>query len=95
MRNNRRNHTKPLEPCITIRAEDNNNDPERMIRRFRKMVKTEGIIEEVRNRRYFKPDSEKRREQKEERQRLINKVNRRRTELLKPEIDIKRGGHKQ
>jgi ribosomal protein S21 len=79
---NRRN--KVIEPCVTVRAEDNNGDPEKMIRRFRKMVKMEGIIEECRERRYFKAPSEKRREQKEERQRLINKVNRRRTELLKP-----------
>ena len=69
---------------MVVRAQDNNGDPERMIRRFRKLVKAEGIIEELRNRRYFKPPSEKRREQKEERQRLINKVNRRREELLKP-----------
>jgi len=79
---NRRN--KVIEPCVTVRAEDNNGDPERMIRRFRKLVKTEGIIEECRERQYFKAPSEKRREQKEERQRLINKVNRRRDELLKP-----------
>jgi hypothetical protein len=38
MRNNRRNNNKPLEPCVTVRAEDNHGDPERMIRRFRKMV---------------------------------------------------------
>jgi len=48
------------------------------------MVKNEGIIEECRSRRYFTSQSEKRREQKQERQRLINKVNKRRTELLKP-----------
>jgi len=80
----RRRKNKPLEPCVTVYAEDNNNDADRMIRRFRKLVKMEGIIEEQRNRRYFKAPSEKRREQKEERQRLINKVNRRRDELLKP-----------
>jgi len=79
---NRRN--KIIEPCVIVRAEHNNDDPERMIRRFRKLVKAEGIIEEQRLRRYFKSPSEKRREQKQEKQRLINKVNRRRTELLKP-----------
>ena len=79
---NRRNKT--IEPCVTVRAEDNNGDPDKMIRRFRKLVKMEGIMEECRERQYFKAPSEKRREQKEEKQRLINKVNRRRTELLKP-----------
>tara|TARA_R110002110_G_scaffold63158_18_gene175817 strand:- start:1509 stop:1781 length:273 start_codon:yes stop_codon:yes gene_type:complete len=80
----RKRRDKVLEPGIIVRAEDNNGDPDRMIRRFRKMVKMEGLIDELRERRYFKAPSEKRREQKEERQRLINKVNRRRTELLKP-----------
>jgi len=80
----RKRRNKELNPCVTVRAEDNHGDVDKMIRRFRKMVKMEGIIEEQRNRRYFKAPSEKRREQKEERQRLINKVNRRRTELLKP-----------
>ena len=80
----RKRRDKVLEPGIIVRAEDNNGDPDRMIRRFRKMVKMEGLIDEPRERRYFKAPSEKRREQKEERQRLINKVNRRRTELLKP-----------
>ena len=79
-----RRRNRELNPCITVRAQDNNGDPERMIRRFRKMVKAEGIIDEVRSRRYFKSPSELRREQKQERQRLINKVNRRRDELLKP-----------
>jgi ribosomal protein S21 len=89
-RNMRKKRNKTLEPCVIVRAEDNNSDPERMIRRFRKLVKSEGIIEEQRNRRYFKSPSEKRREQKEEKQRLINKVNRRRTELLKPRDRYKR-----
>ena len=80
----RQRKNKKLNPCITVHAEDHQYDADRMVRRFRKLVKSEGIIEEQRNRRYFKSDSEKRREQKEERQRLINKVNRRRTELLKP-----------
>jgi len=80
----RRRKNKNINPCVTVYAEDNNGDPERMIRRFRKMVKAEGIVEEVRNRRYFKAPSEKRREEKQERKRLINKVNRRRDELLKP-----------
>jgi ribosomal protein S21 len=80
----RRRKNNRIEPCVTVRAEDNNGDPERMIRRFRKMVKMDGIIDEVRSRRYFKAPSEKRREEKQERQRLINKVNKRRDELLKP-----------
>jgi len=48
------------------------------------MVKNEGIVEECRNRQHFQSESEKRREKKEDRQRLIDKVNRKREELLKP-----------
>lgn len=84
MRNNRRDFSKPLEPCVTVRAEDHHNDPERMIRRFRKMIKAAGLLEEMRERSYFKPPSERRREKKEQKQRLIDKVNRQREELLKP-----------
>ena len=84
MKRNNKKYNQPLSPCVTVTAEDNRNDPERMIRRFRKLVKNEGIIEDCRSRRYFKSPSEKRREKKEDRQRLIEKVNRRREELLKP-----------
>jgi len=55
-----------------------------MIRRFRKLVKNEGIMQEIYDRRYYTSPSEVRREEKRQRQRLINKVNRRREELFKP-----------
>jgi ribosomal protein S21 len=84
MRRNNKRHDKPLSPCVTVTAADNKDDPDRMIRRFRKLVKNEGIIEECRHRRHFRSQSEKRREQKEDKQRLIDKVNKRRDELLKP-----------
>ena len=82
----RRNNKKqqPLEPCVTVRAEHHRDDPERMIRKFRKLVKNEGIVEECRYRKHFTSPSQKRRQRKEDRQRLIDKVNKRRDELLKP-----------
>ena len=83
MRKNKRNK-QLIEPCVTVRAEDHRGDPERMIRKFRKLVKNEGIIEECRSRSYFVSESEIRRQRKEDKQRLIDKVNRRRDELLKP-----------
>jgi ribosomal protein S21 len=43
--NNRRQ--RPLEPCVTVHAEECNGDPEKMVRRFTKKVKREGIIEEA------------------------------------------------
>jgi len=63
-----RRKNKEFNTCITVRAEDNNNDPERMIRRFRKLVKNEGIMQEIYDRRYYTSPSEVRREEKRQRQ---------------------------
>jgi ribosomal protein S21 len=84
MRKNTRTTHKILDTCITVRAEDNYDNPERMIRKFRKLVKNAGIMEELRERSYHKPKSEHRRERKRDKQRLIDKVNRIREELFKP-----------
>jgi ribosomal protein S21 len=80
--NNRRQ--RPLEPCVAVHAEECNGDPEKMVRRFTKKVKREGIIEECRDRRHFKAPSETNRERKEAKKRIITQVNRRRNELLTP-----------
>ncbi len=61
-----------------------NGDAEVLVKRFNRKVKNSGILEECRNRRYFKSKSEKRREKLEERERIIRKVNQRRTALFKP-----------
>ena len=87
-RKNRPTH-KRIETCISVRAEDNHDNPERMIRKFRKLVKNSGMMEELRERRYHKPRSELRRERKREKQRTIDKVNRIREELFKPRDRIK------
>ncbi len=73
-----------------VRAEDHRHDPERMIRRFRKLVKNEGIIEEVRERRHYKKPSDLKRNKLRERQRKIDKVNKKRVELLKPRDQYKK-----
>ena len=82
--------SKKIDTCVVVRADDHRGDPERMIRRFRKLVKNSGIMEEVRERRYFKSPSLKRREKKREQQRKIQKVNRKREELLNPRDSYKR-----
>jgi len=52
------------------------NEPtERLIRRFIKSVKKAGIIQEVRDRRYYKKPSDVRRAEKEKRQQTIRKIN--------------------
>ena len=47
---------------------------ERMIKRFIKKCKKQGIIDEIKDRRYFKSNSEKRNEVKRKRKRAIAKA---------------------
>jgi len=47
-------HSNSNNTTLTVTAEECNNNVDRMIRRFTKKVKKEGIIEEVRNRKYYK-----------------------------------------
>jgi len=63
--------SKPMHVEITPRK---NEQPERMIRRFIKKVKKEGILEEVRQRKYFVKPSEVRRKQRKERKAVMRKA---------------------
>ena len=51
-----------------------NESAERMIKRFIKKCKKKGIIDEVKDRRYFKSNSEKRNEIKRKRKRALAKA---------------------
>ena len=51
-----------------------NESSERMIRRFIKKCKKEGIVDEVKDRRFFKSNSEKRNERNRKRRRAIAKA---------------------
>ena len=82
MRHQNPKNNRPLTPQVTVTAEDCNNNPDKMVRRFSKMVKKEGIIEECRTRAFFVKPTTKRAEKKRQRQRVIDKVNRRRDELF-------------
>jgi ribosomal protein S21 len=50
--------------------------PERMIRRFTRKVKKSGILNEIKNRRYYKKPSEVRRERNIRRKRELAKLER-------------------
>ena len=79
--NRRRN--KKISGTIKVTIDDFGiKDTDSMVRRFNRKVRKEGLIEEVRNRRYFIPDSVKNTERKRITQRVIDKVNRKRQELL-------------
>jgi small subunit ribosomal protein S21 len=63
--------SKTVNVVITPRK---NESPEKMIRRFTKKVKKEGILEELRARSYYIKPSEKRRRKSLERKRVVRKL---------------------
>ncbi len=85
-----RNKMNPINTNIVVRAEECGGNAEKMVRRFIKKVKKDGIIDECRERTHFKKPTAVRAEKKRARQRLINKVNRKRDELFNFSGPIKR-----
>ncbi|HCT54718.1 MAG TPA: 30S ribosomal protein S21 [Balneola sp.] len=79
---NRPKRQKEISGVVTVRAAECGGDPEKMVRRFIKKVKKEGIIEEFRDRRYYKKPKVVKAEEKRNRKRLIEKINKRREELF-------------
>ncbi len=81
---NKKKREKRLSGIIEIRAEElgSKYSSELLVKKFNKKVRNDGIMDEARDRRYFKKPSERRTERLQERQRVINKVNHRRNELL-------------
>tara|TARA_B100001250_G_C19671472_1_gene731658 strand:+ start:135 stop:347 length:213 start_codon:yes stop_codon:yes gene_type:complete len=63
--------SKPSNIKVTPRRKESQ---ERMIKRFIKKCKKQGIIDEIKDRRYFKSNSEKRNEVKRKRKRAIAKA---------------------
>jgi len=81
-RRNPRSKSKEIKGCITVTSEECQGNAEKMIRRFTKKVKKEGIIDEFRKRSHFIKPTTLRAERKRAKKRLINKVNRKRDELF-------------
>jgi len=77
-------HPEKISGTVTVRAEDFGDNTDKMVRRFIKKVKNEGIVEEFRSRTHYVKPSDRRREEKRQRKRLIQKVNKQRQDLLKP-----------
>jgi ribosomal protein S21 len=86
MRNkNRRNNFQkqtPIQTCITVTADECRGDAEKMVRKFCKKIKRSGILDEVRERRFYKKPSVTAAERRAAKKRLIAKVNRKRDELF-------------
>ena len=74
---------------ITVTAAECNDNPDKMVRRFTKKVKNEGILEEARNRATYTKPSEVRRLKKAAERKKIEKANKQRQALLIPR-DIRR-----
>jgi ribosomal protein S21 len=92
---NRKNfkHKKTTQPLVTVHHEECHGDAEKMVRKFIKKVKREGILDECRERRYFKKPTVIKTEKKRNKKRLINKVNAQRDALSDPRgyLKSKRG----
>ncbi len=73
---------KDITTCITVTDKECQGNTEKMVRRFLKKVKKEGIVEEYRQRSHYIKPTTKRAETKRQRRRLINKVNKKREELF-------------
>ena len=89
-RHSAKTNSKPLRTFVTVTSEECQGNPEKMVRRFIKKVKTSGVLEECRSRTHFVKPSEVRRMEKRETKRLIQKVNKQREELFKPRANSRK-----
>tara|TARA_R100001510_G_C7647658_1_gene205000 strand:+ start:206 stop:502 length:297 start_codon:yes stop_codon:yes gene_type:complete len=85
MRHKRRRGPRKISGTLEVSESDPGiKNADSMVRRFNKKVRKEGIIDEVRERRHFTPNSVKNTERKRTKRRLIEKINRKRDELFNP-----------
>jgi ribosomal protein S21 len=73
---------KNIDTVLTVRDEECRGDADRMVRKFIKLSKKEGIVEEYRSRSHYIKPSVKKANDRRERQRTIDKVNRQREQLF-------------
>jgi len=83
-RNRNKRFQKDIKGCITVTAQECGDNAERMVRKFIKKAKKEGIVDEFRSRTHYKKPSILKSEKRARRQRVIDKVNRDRDELFNP-----------
>ena len=75
---------KRIKMAVNVEVKARNGEPvERLIKRFVKKVKKEGILEEYRDRKYYKKPSEVRRQKKLRRDRIMKDLRREREAQLK------------
>jgi len=90
MKNHKNNFTaQEITPLVTVTAEECRGDAEKMVRKFIKKVKRDGIIEECRERQYHVKETTRRAEKKRDKERLIRKLNSQRKALSNPREYLK------
>ena len=75
---------KEISTCITVTSKECRGDNEKMVRKFLKKVKRDGILDEFKERAHFKKPTTLRAEKKRATKRLIEKVNKKASELINP-----------
>ena len=66
---------------FSVTSKERRGNPERMIRKYIKKTKRSHIIDEVKDRRYFKTNAEKRKQKRERAERMRKKQERRRIRM--------------
>tara|TARA_B100000131_G_scaffold243436_1_gene236074 strand:+ start:457 stop:792 length:336 start_codon:yes stop_codon:yes gene_type:complete len=80
---NKNNKEKKISGCLEVKLDKYGKmTPEILVKKFIKKAKKEGIVEEYKSRRYYKPPSEKKREKKRQTERLLEKVKQKEKELF-------------
>lgn len=78
-----RGRNKAAEPTGRIEMHNTRDgDSELLVKRFNRMVRNIGLLDEIRTRIHFVKPSERRREAKRQRQRVIDRVNRKNNALF-------------
>jgi len=78
----RRFRNKEIRTCVTVTSEECHHNAEKMVRRFIKKVKNDGILDEFRDRTRHKKPSVVKAEKKRNKRRLIQKALKKQRELF-------------
>jgi ribosomal protein S21 len=90
MKHKRNNYERHIGGTLSVSAHECAGDAEKMVRKFIRKAKKEGIMEEIRARSHFVKPSQVRAERKRNKKRLIQKINKKRTELFTTRDKFKR-----
>jgi ribosomal protein S21 len=90
-KHNKQGRSNKISPQICVTAAECGDNPEKMIRKFTRKVKNEGIMDEMRNRRHYIKPSALKTEEKRRVRKMIEKENKRNLELINTSSSPRRG----